>query len=117
MRLSLGASPLLMRDTHDKCEAFGLFPAPHLACASNGCSQTCVDNATVTTNNAHTGVTCSCPGATSIPCCTVAYVSSINDYELVGHCAGGSCPTATCTLHTITDGEPPKPVERWGACP
>ena len=109
-------STALLPDIKDKCETFGLFPAPHIVCSSNGCSQACVDNATVTTNNGHTGTACSCPPATGVACCTVAYVSSINDYELVGACAGASCPTGTCTLHTVTDGEPPEPVERWGAC-
>lgn len=114
--LWLASPSLAVRDTHDKCETFGLFPAPHIVCSSNGCSQACVDNATVTTNDGHTGVACSCPPATVIPCCTVAYVSSINDYELVGHCAGGSCPSLTCTLHTEFDGDPPAPVLRWGEC-
>jgi len=106
------------RDSHDKCDTYGLFPPPHIVCDSLSCENTCDPAGKVTTNAGHQGVACSCVGSTYIPCCIIAYVAATNQYETVGHCAGASCPDeTTCEIVSILDESPPyPPVLQWGEC-
>jgi hypothetical protein len=113
--LLLAVAPRTALDKTDKCDTAGLYPMPHLACG-NPCADGCNQNGTITTNNNHSGVTCTCNTAGVPPCCTVAYVASINDYEPAGDCTATNCAASGCVMKTVYDIDGKTPVERYGKC-
>lgn len=106
-------------DRHETCDSGGLYPIPHLVCAED-CSTTTQNKCSrisVTTNNGHAGSSCNCPGAAGPLCCKVAYVASINDYEVEGMCTASSCSAPMCDIQTAYDNsKPPQPILKYGLC-